>query len=100
MLRVLGSFRLQPSRQRDWSVGEEIATLGGFYTGAPGRARTCNLRLRRPTLYPIELRAHTTHLKIRKSGKPVISHARPRGLAVIRMPGTACNDNCPISKFS
>src|SRR4029453_13579424 len=25
--------------------------------GAPDRARTCNLRLRRPTLYPVELRA-------------------------------------------
>ena len=25
---------------------------------APGRARTCNLRIRSPTLYPIELRAH------------------------------------------
>ena len=24
----------------------------------PGRSRTCNLRLRRPTLYPIELRGH------------------------------------------
>ncbi len=26
--------------------------------GAPGGARTCNLQLRRLTLYPIELRAH------------------------------------------
>ena len=25
---------------------------------APDRTRTCNLRLRRPTLYPVELRAH------------------------------------------
>ncbi len=25
--------------------------------GAPGRVRTCNLRLRRPLLYPVELRA-------------------------------------------
>ncbi len=30
----------------------------GFYDGAPGRARTCNPRLRRPVLYPVELRAH------------------------------------------
>ncbi len=28
-------------------------------SGTPGRARTPNLRFRRPTLYPIELRAHT-----------------------------------------
>ena len=26
--------------------------------GAPDRIRTCGLRLRRPTLYPAELRAH------------------------------------------
>ncbi len=26
--------------------------------GAPGRTRTCNLRLRRPLLYPVELQAH------------------------------------------
>jgi hypothetical protein len=26
-------------------------------TGAPGRTRTCNPRLRRPMLYPVELRA-------------------------------------------
>ncbi len=25
--------------------------------GAPGRTRTCNIRLRRPVLYPVELRA-------------------------------------------
>ena len=32
-------------------------TGSGTNTGTiPGRARTCNLRLRRPTLYPIELR--------------------------------------------
>ena len=27
-------------------------------TGAPDRDRTCNLRFRRPSLYPVELRAH------------------------------------------
>ena len=26
-------------------------------TGAPGRTRTCNLRIRNPMLYPVELRA-------------------------------------------
>ena len=30
-------------------------------TGAPGRTRTFNPRLRRPMLYPVELRAHTNH---------------------------------------
>ncbi len=32
-----------------------------------GRARTCNLRLRRPTLYPIELRGLRTHPDTRSS---------------------------------
>ncbi len=36
------------------------ATLGENYdkSGTPCRTRTCNLRLRRPLLYPVELRAH------------------------------------------
>ncbi|SVA80595.1 uncharacterized protein METZ01_LOCUS133449 [marine metagenome] len=29
--------------------------------GAPGRIRTCDPRLRRPMLYPTELRAHYLH---------------------------------------
>ena len=33
---------------------------GGFYGSAPGRARTCNLRIRSPALYPVELRAPET----------------------------------------
>ncbi len=28
-------------------------------SGAPDRNRTCNLRFRRPSLYPVELRAHS-----------------------------------------
>ena len=28
------------------------------FSNAPGRTRTCNLRIRSPRLYPIELRAH------------------------------------------
>ena len=31
----------------------------GIESGTPDRIRTCDLRLRRPTLYPAELRAHT-----------------------------------------
>jgi hypothetical protein len=30
--------------------------------GAPGRSRTCGLRIRSPTLYPAELRARQKHL--------------------------------------
>lgn len=36
----------------------ERFSLGCFH-GAPGGSRTHDLRLRRPTLYPTELRAHT-----------------------------------------
>ena len=32
--------------------------------GAPGRNRTCNRRLRRPVLYPVELRALTADCRI------------------------------------
>ena len=38
-----------------------------FGYGAPGRTRTCNPRLRRPMLYPVELRAHRCRLNIRAS---------------------------------
>jgi hypothetical protein len=29
----------------------------GIFNGAPGRIRTCDLRIRSPLLYPAELRA-------------------------------------------
>ncbi len=48
--------RGQPSRQRR--------------DGAPGRARTCDLRLRRPTLYPTELRARTGQSRRIARGAP------------------------------
>src|SRR5690606_36280444 len=35
--------------------------------GAPGRTRTCNHRLRRPVLYPVELRAHSRMIAARWS---------------------------------
>jgi hypothetical protein len=36
----------------------EAARRALLTVGTPDRARTYNLRLRRPTLYPVELRAH------------------------------------------
>lgn len=33
-------------------------------TGAPGRNRTCNLRIRSPALYPIELQAHKNRNRV------------------------------------
>lgn len=32
--------------------------------GAPRRGRTCNLRFRRPTLYPVELAVHIVNVEI------------------------------------
>ena len=45
--------------------------------GAPGRIRTCGLWLRRPTLYPAELRARS---KTRTTERPPAALARPAGL--------------------
>src|SRR5215471_6943291 len=39
------------------AVGVRVP-LNCCLAGTPDRARTYNLRLRRPTLYPVELRAH------------------------------------------
>ena len=39
--------------------GNLIATKSLKYNGAPGRIRTCDLRLRKPALYPAELRARS-----------------------------------------
>jgi hypothetical protein len=39
------------------SSGDEISILK---SGTPGRIRTCDLLLRRQTLYPAELRVHVT----------------------------------------
>jgi hypothetical protein len=47
--------------KRKWHRGLEMNSLvlaSSLGCGTPGRARTCDLRLRRPTLYPTELRAH------------------------------------------
>lgn len=41
-------------------IHHRIITTGS--TGAPDRNRTCNPRLRRPVLYPVELRVHSVRL--------------------------------------
>ena len=51
------------SRRAAGSARRELETGGSGHLafsrdGAPGRIRTCDLWLRRPTLYPAELRAH------------------------------------------
>src|SRR5689334_1877968 len=67
--------------KRPLDVGWEGFTGSG--DGAPDRGRTCNLQLRRLTLYPIELRALQRRVLI--SRRPVLvtrplrhwPHARP-----------------------
>src|SRR6478735_8404761 len=45
-------------------------TRAGGFDGAPDRSRTCDLWLRKPTLYPTELRAHAAHLTRRLVQRP------------------------------
>ena len=64
MKRGLAALALRPHPNphlggagRAREAGEGIARLCAM-AGAPDRIRTCGLWLRRPTLYPTELRAH------------------------------------------
>src|SRR5262245_8701472 len=47
-------------------------------SGAPGRARTCNPRLRRPVLYPIELRALKGASRVMQNSEGRNSEGRTR----------------------
>ncbi len=49
----------EPSRTKSRLMAAETSSDSDFLAGAPGRIRTCDLRLRRPSLYPAELRART-----------------------------------------
>ena len=60
----------QRARER---VGEFEGRSPSMRIGAPGRNRTCNLWLRRPTLYPIELRARQSTVCSRWSRVSVFS---------------------------
>ena len=42
----------------------QSAIRNSQFLGAPGRARTCGIRIRSPTLYPAELRALVKPLKL------------------------------------
>jgi hypothetical protein len=63
--------------------------------GAPGRTRTCDPRLRRPVLYPTELRAHmgrsvsVASLSRLRAGRRC---ARALGLTVERACGCRCDE--------
>ena len=62
-------------RRRKGVRGDEVPRIKEVR--APGRIRTCDLWLRRPTLYPAELRAHTRPAEGRSELRAV---ARPEGL--------------------
>jgi hypothetical protein len=70
-------LRLQPAARR----GE--SRLADRVSGTPDRARTYNLRLRRPTLYPVELRALSVQ---RLRGEPDSGCRRDAGCGSV--PGT------------
>ena len=74
-LRQTGTFRVVrfallkialtnfPLRTQWWVLAlpkllNKTTLAGGLFFGALGGGRTHNLRLRKPTLYPVELRAH------------------------------------------
>ena len=50
------SFSAAPRAQKNSLKSHGLEALRK--NGIPDKIRTCNLRLRRPTLYPIELRGH------------------------------------------
>ena len=58
--------------QMRFGFGTRVS-LDGELNGAPGRIRTCGLWLRRPTLYPAELRAQPI-------GKRKDEVVRPEGI--------------------
>ena len=51
-------------------------------SGAPDRIRTCGLRLRRPTLYPAELRAPFWNQRLTTTGAVVPAEIASRVLFV------------------
>ena len=52
-----GVFPLKPLGRRIIRLSNTAGLLADPSIGAPGRSRTCGLRIRSPTLYPAELRA-------------------------------------------
>ena len=44
------------AERREFAAGKDMRRMGGGRDGAPGKIRTCDLTLRRRSLYPAELR--------------------------------------------
>ena len=51
----------------------QSAIRNSQFLGAPGRARTCGIRIRSPTLYPAELRALVKPLKLQRRPTSTVS---------------------------
>lgn len=61
-------FHLEGEHGRPFlPINEKNTAKSGVSQGIPGKARTCNLRLRRPTLYPIELRRHVFSIRLHEN---------------------------------
>ena len=61
LIRSFGYWTLDFGLQTKANASHHRRRL--FLSGTPGRIRTCDLRLRRPMLYPAELRAQLTSLR-------------------------------------
>jgi hypothetical protein len=61
--------------------------------GAPGRTRTCDPRLRRPMLYPAELRAPSSHSRHAGSG-PVLARSSMVGAEGFEPPTLCSQSRC------
>ncbi len=57
---------------KDLGNRSAASLLDACRAGAPGRTRTCNHRLRRPVLYPVELRALGTESRRRTRGNGMV----------------------------
>ena len=66
-------------------------TAGGVLPGAPGRTRTCNRRLRRPVLYPVELRAQ-------REDSRIVPAAMPRRVGMVGVEGFEPPTSCSQSR--
>src|SRR5438094_1323952 len=73
------AFGLKRSLGSGWGLFTLLRRLGpSAKSGAPDRGRTCNLQLRRLTLYPVELRAHERRRVIAQRLGGVTARLLPR----------------------
>ena len=85
-------YQLSYAHHKTIALAVETATAG---IGTPGRIRTCDLRLRRPLLYPTELRAQ---YKTNWSGWRD-SNSRPTGPKPVALPDCATPRSRGLGRF-